>query len=115
VSRQYRIDVGIPCAYDGQAAQVHVLTRGVIHTLDDQEIRAILSQGVYMDGPALDLLNARGFGDLTGFRTIGVDSVDRMTEFTPHPLNGPFAGRQCDNRQSFVRFWAPIWLEVKPR
>ncbi|MBM4090407.1 MAG: hypothetical protein FJ276_13445 [Planctomycetes bacterium] len=106
-------DIGIPCAYDGKASQVHVLTRGVIHTLDDREIREILSQGVYMDGPALDLLNARGFGDLTGFRTIGVDTVDRMTEFLPHPLNGPFAGRQCDNRQSFVWWMVPAHLLEK--
>jgi hypothetical protein len=106
-------DIGIPRAYDGQAAQVHVLTRGVIHTLDDREIREILSQGVYMDGPALDLLNARGFGDLTGFRTVGVDTVDRMTEFLPHPLNGPFAGRQCDNRQSFAWWMVPAHLLEK--
>jgi hypothetical protein len=106
-------DVGIPCAYGETAAQVHVLTRPVIHVLDDDQIRKILSQGVYMDAPALDLLNDRGFGKLTGFRTIRADTVDRMTEFLPHPLNGPFAGRQCDNRQSFVWWMVPAYLLEK--
>ena len=97
-------DIGLPCAYDGEAAQVFIPTRGVISILSDEEIRKILSKGVYLDGPALDLLNARGFGKLTGFKTKRIETVDRMTEFLPHPLNGPYAGRQCDNRQSF-RWW----------
>jgi len=66
-----------------------------------------------MDGPTLDLLNERGFGELTGFKTIRTDSVDRMTEFLPHPLNGEYAGRRCDNRQSFVWWLYPAYLLEK--
>jgi hypothetical protein len=106
-------DLGLPCAYDGEAAQVFVLTRAAIHVLSDDEISKILSKGVYLDGPALDLLNARGFGNLTGFKTVRVDTVDRMTEFLPHPLNGPYAGRRCDNRQSFVWWMVPAHLLEK--
>lgn len=106
-------DIGLPCAYDGKAAQVFVLTRGAIHVLGDDDLRAILSKGVYLDGPALDLLNERGFGKLTGFKTLRVDTVDRMTEFLPHPLNGPYAGRLCDNRQSFAWWMVPAYLLEK--
>jgi len=106
-------DVGIPSAYDGKYAQVYVLNRTAVHVLSDEQVRDILSQGVYMDGPALDLLNERGFGELTGFKTIGVDKVDRMTEFVAHPLNGAFTGRRCDNRQSFIGWLYPAYLLEK--
>lgn len=106
-------DVGIPSAYDCKYAQVLVLTRTTAVALSDDEIRDILSRGVYMDVPALDLLNERGFGALTGFKTIRADSVDRMTEFLPHPLNGEYAGRRCDNRQSFIWWMYPAYLLEK--
>lgn len=106
-------DLGIPSAYDGQYAQVYALTRTVVLALSDDQIRDILSKGVYMDGPTLDLLNERGFGDLIGFKTIRTDSVDRMTEFLPHPINGEYASRRCDNRQSFVWWLYPAYLLEK--
>jgi hypothetical protein len=33
-----------------------------------------------------------------------------MTEFLPHPINGEFASRRCDNRQSFVWWLYPAYL-----
>ena len=106
-------DVGIPSTYDGAFAQVYALTRPAVHVLSDEQVRDLLSKGVYMDGPALDLLNERGFGELTGFKTIRIDKVDRMTEFLSHPINGEYGGRRCDNRQSFVWWTYPAYLLKK--
>ena len=50
--------------------------------LRDEEIRAALRGGVYLDGPALDRLNAMGYGDLIGFKTAEVRHDDCIEELT---------------------------------
>jgi hypothetical protein len=110
---QEMFDIGIPCAYDGKDAPVYVLNRTVALVLRDKSIQDILSRGLYTDGPTLDLLNERGFGELTGFKTFRRDPMDRMTEFVDHPLNGAFASRRCDNRQSFPKWHYPAYLLEK--
>lgn len=54
-----------------------------------------------MEAEALQQLNDMGFGDLTGFKVVRSDRVDRIEKFSDHPLNGVFRGRERDNRQSF--------------
>ncbi len=96
-------EVGIPVAYDPAQATVRYLSGNMVHAFSDDQIRQILAEGVYLDSPALAILNRRGFGELTGFEpaeTIRVDAVEKLLD---HPLNGPYAGRHCDSRQSFFR------------
>ncbi len=94
-------NIGIPACYSESHSFVTILGKDNIYSLQKEEIEKILSGGVYMDAEALCQLNGMGFGDLTGFEVVKSDKVDRIEKFTSHPLNGTFAGRERDNRQSF--------------
>ena len=95
------LDGGIPAAYSPRSAAVTLLFRESVATMSRDEITKVLSSGVYMDAETLDMLNGMGFQDLTGMSVAETLPVDCIEEFTTHPLNGPFAGRQRDARQSF--------------
>jgi len=100
----YEIDeIGLPVSYSANAAPVIKLKKDNINALSGKEIDDILSKGVYMDVDALRQLNERGFSDLTGFEVSGSQWMDRIEKFTDHTLNGSFAGRKRDNRQSVYR------------
>ncbi len=94
-------DIGLPTCYSGKNAVVTLLGKNNVYALQKEEIRKLLSGGVYLDAGALQQLNDMGFGDMTGFEVTGQESRDRIEKFTNHPLNGSFAGRERDNRQSF--------------
>ena len=94
-------DIGLPTCYSNEHATVTILGKSNIFALPKDKIENLLSGGVYMDAEALQQLNELGFGDLTGFEVVGSETIDRIEKFTDHPLNGEFAGRQRDNRQSF--------------
>ena len=100
----YEIDeIGLPTSYSATAASVVKLRKDNINTLSRAEIEDILSRGVYMDVDALRQLNERGFQDLTGFEVSGSQWMDRIEKLSDHPLNGKFAGRKRDNRQSVYK------------
>lgn len=93
--------IGLPICYSSLNAPVTILGKDNIFALSNEEIKTLLSGGVYMDAEALQQLNNMGFGELTGFKVEGSENKDRIEKFTDHPLNGEFAGRNRDNRQSF--------------
>lgn len=100
----YEIDeIGLPASYSAQSASVIKLKKDNINALSRKEIEEILSKGVYMDVDALRQLNERGFGDLTGFEVSGSHWMDRIEKMSNHALNGSFAGRKRDNRQSVYK------------
>ncbi|MEK7718829.1 MAG: hypothetical protein AAB347_04355 [Bacteroidota bacterium] len=78
-----------------------ILGKDNVFALSKDEIKNLLSGGVYMDAETLQQLNEMGFGELTGFEVMGSENKDRIEKFSNHPLNGAFAGRERDNRQSF--------------
>lgn len=94
-------NIGLPASYSRENAQVTVMARNNAYALSKEEIMSILSGGVYMDAETLQQLNDMGFGDLTGFEVVNLKSVDMIEKFTNNTLNGEFAGRERDNRQSF--------------
>ncbi len=93
--------IGLPACYSGKNAQVTILGKDNIIALSKDEIKNMLSGGVYMDAETLQQLNDMGFGELTGFKVVGSENKDRIEKFTNNLLNGEFAGRERDNRQSF--------------
>lgn len=97
-------EIGLPAAYHPRDARVTALAGDAALALSAAEIRALLSRGVYLDGPALNRLNAMGYGDCTGFTVAGYHDTDGIEELLPHALNGPHARRKRDCRQSF-RWW----------
>ncbi len=100
-------DIGLPVCYSGQHSQVTLLGKDNIFALSNDQLQKILSGVVYMDAETLKQLNEMGLGELTGFETINSETKDRIEKFTDHPLNGEFANRKRDNRQSFWR--SPAW------
>lgn len=81
--------VGVPTASDPEHAVVTLLSAADVAKLDDGEIRTVLSGGVLMETAALSALNARGFGEWTGFRAGGLTDRDAVTRDLDHPLNVP--------------------------
>ena len=94
-------NIGLPACYSEKYASVTILGKDNIYAMSKEEIVKILSGGVYMDAETLSQLNNLGFADLTGFEVIKSETADRIEKFTDNPLNGVFAGRERDNRQSF--------------
>ena len=94
-------NIGLPTTYSNKSAKVTILGKDNVLVLSKEEIKTLLSGGIYMDADALQQLNQMGFGALTGFEVTGSENVDRIEKFTSHPLNGEFANCQRDNRQSF--------------
>lgn len=93
-------DIGIPVSYSGKNAAVTILGKDIVYSLSKEEIKKLLSSGVYMTAEALQQLNNLGFSDLTGFEVLGSENKDRIEKLSEHPLNGDFVGRLRDNRQS---------------
>ncbi|MBN1437194.1 MAG: hypothetical protein JW936_08965 [Sedimentisphaerales bacterium] len=93
--------IGLPPAYRFEDSSVTVLNGDSVFVLDDQTIRQILSSGVYMDAEALRNLNEMGYGELTGFTVAEEHNADSLQQLLEHPINGQFAGRFRDGRQSF--------------
>jgi hypothetical protein len=94
-------EIGLPAAYSPQGAAVTLLFSQNVAIMSDEEIRQVLATAVYMDAETLAAINRRGLGDLTGLTVENVLREDCIEELTDHPLNGQFAGRQRDCRQSF--------------
>lgn len=94
-------DFGLPQAYRLDKACVTLAKGRACHHWTDEEIKELLSSGVYMDTAALDLLNARGFGDLLGFKTDKNIPVDAREFYTDHPMNKDIQGGIRNCRQAF--------------
>ena len=67
---------GLPAAYRADHAVVTALSGDGVLALTDEEIRAALSSGVYLDAGALTRLNELGYGELTGFEVERAQDVD---------------------------------------
>jgi hypothetical protein len=108
------LEIGLPACYRPTDASVTLLSGDILAPLGDDQVREILAGGVYMDALALDYLNGRGFGDLTGFVTETSLHRDCIEKLASHPLNGPFAGRMRDSRQSFNHWPAAVLRPTAP-
>lgn len=109
------LELGLPAAYSLDSAAATVLSWQAASTLSEAELMKVLSTGVYMDGEALQVLNDRGYQTLTGLaveRTLPADCIEKLTE---HALNGAYAGRLRDCRQSFNHMSAHALKKVDPR
>ena len=93
---------GIPAAYNLTHAAVTLLAGDLPLAFSDAEIRRILSSGVYLDARALIRLNDMGYGAHTGFEVERFVDTDAIEQLTHHAINGAFAERLRDGRQSFL-------------
>ena len=109
------LEIGLPACYGPEGASVTLLSGDIAAPLSDEQVRRILSGGVYMDALALDYLNRRGFGELTGFATERSLHHDCIEKLAAHSLNGRFAGRVRDCRQSFNKWPAAVLKKTDPK
>ena len=73
-------NIGLPACYSGKHAQVTILGKDNVFALSKDEIRKLLTGGVYMDAEALQQLNDMGFGELTGFEVVKSENkTDRVS------------------------------------
>lgn len=93
--------IGLPVAYGGEQAAVYALGGGTAVSMSDAQIRTMLSKAVYLDGFALTDLVELGYGEYLGFSVEKIIHEDAIERFMDHPLNGEYAGRQRNARQSF--------------
>ena len=107
--------IGLPIGYprsggtgEDASSPVVILRADTVREFTDDELRGMLSGGALLDGPALQALNARGMGDLTGFTVCGSKDRDTIEQLSHDALNGRFGGWHRDCRPSF---WPePAWL-----
>ena len=100
--RQYVLgEVGLPMCYDMESASVVTLSGSIPESLSDDDLEQILRKGVYMDAEACKAICKRGFSDLVGVEVGAEYSKDTIEIFTGHELNGNYASRKRDCRQSF--------------
>ena len=71
---------GIPYTTRADGGGPVLLLGEVAETMSDEEIRELLSGGVFMDAPAAALLAKRGFGDLIGADVEPVKGRPRITD-----------------------------------
>lgn len=109
------LEIGLPAAYAPGGGQVMLLQGDAAIALGKEEILKMLGSGVYMDTAALGHLNEMGYSELTGFEVDRTVASDCIEEFLAHPLNGRFAGRQRDCRQSFWPGAAAILKKADPK
>jgi len=85
-------EMGIPLTTDPRTSCGVVIAGRVAEAFDDGELRDMLSRGVWMDGEALNVLWARGLGQLAGVRPGEPLPGGVAEKLTAHPLNGDGAG-----------------------
>ncbi|MHC4885560.1 MAG: hypothetical protein ACYTGH_10795, partial [Planctomycetota bacterium] len=84
--------MGLPLSMSRDGSCGTLLLAQAIDGFSDEELKAILSGGVIMDGSALDRLQERGLADWVGVtaeRALSCDSFEHMSE---DELNGPYKG-----------------------
>lgn len=94
-------EFGLPQCYKEENAKVTCITGKSVATWSDEKIENLLSGGVYLDTSALEYLNERGFGKLTGFRRGKSIPVDAHEEYLPHFINEGIVGAVRNARQAF--------------
>lgn len=108
------LEMGLPAAYHPSGAAVTLLFAQSVAAMAPDEIKRALAGAVYTDVETLNALNRMGYQELTGMSAEQPHAVDCIEEFTAHPLNGAFAKRQRDCRQSFYRVSGYVGYVLKP-
>lgn len=96
-------ELGLPHCFDFGGACCYLLAGDQPRAFSDGELKTILSSGVYLDAKALQILNERGFAELTGFSVGERFAEDRVEVYADHPLNEGFVGKRRLCPQVFVR------------
>ena len=94
-------DFGLPQAHLHGNSSVILMKGGCVSHRSDDEIRSLLSKGIYSDAEGIEVLNGRGFGSETGFCIEKELPTDTREEHVPHFLNVGIEGGIRNCRQAF--------------
>lgn len=94
-------DFGLPQCYNPRNAVVMLVTGQSTVTWTDEEVKELLSGGVYLDAGALQCINDRGFMADTGFAVGEEYPVDAREIYLPASVNGQIEGGIRNCRQAF--------------
>ncbi|MFC5406244.1 hypothetical protein [Cohnella soli] len=96
-------EIGIPLAMTPDSACGVILSGNMPEAYSNEELIAMLSRGVLLDGRALEILTERGLGAYCGVavdRTYDNGVVERLTD---DPLNDGHQGEERDTRNSLSK------------
>ncbi|MBE7033768.1 MAG: hypothetical protein E7406_06025 [Ruminococcaceae bacterium] len=96
-------NIGIPYSCNSDNMSVYFMDKAVATHIPDKELLKCLSKGVLMDAEALKVINERGYGEYTGFKTLELYMKDTLEQELDHPLNMPNRHKR-NIRQAFA--WA---------
>jgi hypothetical protein len=93
--------IGLPLSVDRPGCAV-ILAGRVAETMDDAELKQVLSGPVLMDDATLTVLTDRGMDELAGVRVLRPYDNGVVERFTGDPINGPHSQTMRDVR---IEFW----------
>lgn len=94
---------GLPECYDPTNAVVTLCSKRSALAWSEDEIKAALAGGIYLDAGAVDYFNENGYGDLIGFRVNGEINVDAQETYAEHTVNKDYFGSLRNCRQAFYK------------
>jgi len=103
--------IGLPPAFRREDAAVTALGEREVAALSDEELFDLLHGGLYLDVPALEAINRRGFGEYTGFSKINEFHFDAGEAQVEHFLNDY---GNLYRRDVVQIFWGSIAYSLAP-
>lgn len=103
------MEIGVPLTTDPRSACGTLLAGKVAEAFTADELRRLLSGGVLLDAAALEVLWARGLGELAGVRLGERHPITVREKFTSHAFNGRFAGDGRDVLALLIEQAPEVW------
>jgi hypothetical protein len=97
--------MGLALCCESPAACGAILCGEAVDGMSDEEIRAVLTGGVVLDGPAAERIAQRGLGGLLGVDVEPFGPLDSHEVLTDDPANGQF-GAACPPGSEWWVFFA---------
>ncbi|RKP58310.1 hypothetical protein D7Z26_02085 [Cohnella endophytica] len=96
-------EIGIPLAMSQDTACGVILSGNMPEAYSTEELKAMLSRGVLLDGRALEILTDRGLGAYCGVAVDRIYDNGVLERLTDDPLNDGHQGEERDARNSMSK------------
>ncbi|AZN41466.1 hypothetical protein [Paenibacillus albus] len=96
-------EIGIPLSMDADQSCVTVLSGNMAEGYTTEELIAMLSRGVLMDGKTVEILSTQGLGEYCGVSIQETYDNGVFERFAPDPINSGFILENRDARNSMSK------------